>query len=374
MVCRNCGKVIPDNTHVCPHCECKVSKSVSASDEKTGKKFAVICSLIIVIPILILCLLYSCSSPSRPVSSPSTTSSSYTGSSYSYDAAEETEHVHTPVPIPDAEPTCDKDGHVGGSKCSVCGFITSSPTAVEKLGHTCTDGICERCGSSVLAGMTVQPSTPPKVSPAGQVARHDFEQAIKEWPEISAISAYTMLQIYDYIESEWSLVPWDISVEEENRKGEQIDKKAAEKYGVTPEQAFLVYGFVGMNYETVRSAAGYDTANPDNLKPKFGKLSKAEAFGSTLDITVKIDWILSDSSTVNQNYFNVCDMIQNQGADAYTTINYTAIMSTTDGGTTTVVFFVVPKSAIDLIKAGNFPEITLSDYVDDLWIHPQLKE
>ncbi len=279
---------------------------------------------------------------------------------------EETEHVHSPVPIPDAEPTCDKDGHTGGSKCSACGFILSSPTVVEKLGHTCTDGICERCGNSVLAGMTVQPSAPPKVSSAGQVARRDFEQAIKEWPELKEYSAYALLNIYNAIETEFSASP--------SASDDEVLSKVSKKFSTTKDDAFLAYGFVGMNYETVRSAAGYDTANPDNLKPKFGKLSKAEAFGSTLDITVKIDWILSGSSTVNQNYFNVCDMIQNQGADAYTTINYTAIMSTTDGGTTTVVFFVVSKSAIDLIKAGNFPEITLSDYVDDLWIHPQLKE
>lgn len=280
--------------------------------------------------------------------------------------AAETEHIHTPVPLPDVAPTCETDGHTGGMQCTECKLYTELPVSVEKLGHTCEDGICERCGKSVLAGMTVQPSTPPKVSPEGLVARHDFEQAIKEWPELKGYSAYALLNIYNAIETEFSASP--------SASDDAVLAKVSKQYNTTKDDAFLAYGFVGMNYKTVLSAAGYDSVNPENLKLKFGKLSKAEAFGSTLDITVKIDWISSGTSTVNQNYFNVCDLIQSQGADAYTTINYTAIMSTTDGGTTTVVFFIVPKSTIDLIKAGNFPEITLSDYVDDLWIHPQLQE
>lgn len=226
------------------------------------------------------------------------------------------------------------------------------------------------------------PSSPPPATPeetefvsslsslssfrqAELIASHDFTEALKEWPELKGFAAYDLLNIYAAVETEFSASP--------SASDDAVLSSVSRKCGVTKEEVSLAHGFVSMNYGIVRGAAGYATTDPASMKPIYGKLSKAEAFGSTLDVTVSIDWIASNSNTVYQNYFNVCDLIQNQGADSYTTINYTATMPTTDGGTATVVFFVVPITAIDKVKAGNFAEITLSEYVDDLWIHPQLQ-
>lgn len=324
------------------------------------KKWVVAFLVLLTIPLLVYVCSLAFSSPSSPPPAPPEETEFV--SSFRQEASD---HIHTPAPIEEVEPTCEKDGHAGGERCSSCGFITSSPTVIEKLGHTCIDGVCERCGKSVLGGMAVPENETKSPSPAELIASHDFTEALKEWPELKGFAAYDLLNIYAAVETEFSASP--------SASDDAVLSSVSRKCGVTKEEVSLAYGFVSMNYGIVRDAAGYATTDPASMKPIYGKLSKAEAFGSTLDVTVSIDWIASNSSTVYQNYFNVCDLIQNQGADSYTTINYTATMPTTDGGTATVVFFVVPKTAIDKVKAGNFAEITLSEYVDDLWIHPQLQ-
>ena len=78
--------------------------------------------------------------------------------------------------------------------------------------------------------------------------------------------------------------------------------------------------------------------------------------------------------TIEQNYYNVCDLIKNQGLDAYDEVQYWAVADTTSGDEAKVISFTVPKSVIAKIASGNFPDNTLGDYVEDLWIHPSLKK
>lgn len=80
-------------------------------------------------------------------------SSSASPSPSSAVTARTSEHQHDIVPIPDVDPTCETDGHTGGERCSVCGFITTVPTVVEKLGHTCETGLCDRCGKFIRLGI-----------------------------------------------------------------------------------------------------------------------------------------------------------------------------------------------------------------------------
>lgn len=81
-------------------------------------------------------------------------SSSASPSPSSAVTARTSEHQHDIVPIPDVDPTCETDGHTGGERCSVCGFITTLPTVIEKLGHTCETGLCERCKKWIVQGQT----------------------------------------------------------------------------------------------------------------------------------------------------------------------------------------------------------------------------
>jgi len=182
-----------------------------------------------------------------------------------------------------------------------------------------------------------------------------------------------MLQIYKYMENELSLVPYDITREEEDRHGARIEKQAADRYGVTQDQVVLVYGFVSMNYDIVNSAAGYDTTTAKDLTVPYGDVLKCHAYGSVLDIGVKISGLLTDSTTINQNYYNIADLILKQGADAYTTIYYAGYMPAQGGGNAVVISFTVPAHVIDSIKNRTVMEVELPDYVEDLWIHPQLK-
>lgn len=70
----------------------------------------------------------------------------------------ETEHVHSPVSLPDVPPTCEADGHTGGIQCSTCKYYIELPVSVEKLGHTCETGVCERCGKVIRYG-AIAPET-----------------------------------------------------------------------------------------------------------------------------------------------------------------------------------------------------------------------
>ena len=69
--------------------------------------------------------------------------------------AAEPEHVHSLVILEDIPPTCETDGRTGGIQCTICKNYTELPVTVEKLGHTCETGLCERCQKWIVQGKTV---------------------------------------------------------------------------------------------------------------------------------------------------------------------------------------------------------------------------
>ncbi len=152
---------------------------------------------------------------------------------------------------------------------------------------------------------------------------------------------------------------------------EKNSRRIAKKYGLTAEEADMVYSYVLMNYDKV--ASGGKNQKRSHYKIKFGKFLSSQTTGSTIVIKAKIDSNLTNKMTIEQNYYNVCDLIKNQGLDAYDEVQYWAVADTTSGDEAKVISFTVPKSVIDKIASGNFPDNTLGDYVEDLWIHPSLK-
>ena len=97
-------------------------------------------SLIFLASVLLLCV--SCQSD-PPQSEPAE------------ESAVETEHVHSPVSLQDVPPTCEADGHTGGIQCATCKYYIELPVSVEKLGHTCKTGLCERCKKWIVQGKSV---------------------------------------------------------------------------------------------------------------------------------------------------------------------------------------------------------------------------
>ena len=127
---------------------------------------------------------------------------------------------------------------------------------------------------------------------------------------------------------------------------------------------------VALIMAVARSCSG----GSDGIRLRHGKLLDTTVNGSTLVIKAKIEPSLSDEMTINQNYYNVCDIIRNQGGDQYSTISYWAVADMTSGEEAKVISFDVPASVIARVAKEDFPDNTLGDLVDDLWIHPSLTD
>lgn len=190
-----------------------------------------------------------------------------------------------------------------------------------------------------------------------------------EWPEVAALglSNSTMLDIYNYYEKAFETYPEDF--DEGLEYEEQVTKEVSEKYGISGEQADLVYGYVMMNYEKVAND-GEDSETEYTIQ--FGELLSVIKNGSIAVVKAKIGPSGSNDLTIKQNYFNICDMIKNQGLNIFDEVQYWAVADMTDGSEGKVISFTVPKRVIDLVSENQIPENKLGEYVDDLWILPSL--
>lgn len=194
----------------------------------------------------------------------------------------------------------------------------------------------------------------------------------EQWPEVAAIglSNEVMLDIYNDYEKAWLTYPE--AIDEAMKYEEQVSQTIAQKYNITPEQADLIYMYVITNYEKVANG-GEEQYHTYSLQ--YGELlSMNNSIGSTAVIKAKIEPNLTNRLTIIQNYFNVCDLIQNQGLDVFQKIEYWAVADLTSGKEGKVISFTVPKAVIDRVAKGNIPENKLGDYVQDLWILPSLLE
>lgn len=90
-------------------------------------------------------------------------------------------------------------------------------------------------------------------------------------------------------------------------------------------------------------------------------------------IKAKIESSLTNTLTINQNYYNVADMIKNQGCDKFDEIQYWAVADMTSGNEAKVISFTLNSDIIKQIKGEKIVDIQIGDYADDLWILPSLK-
>ena len=107
---------------------------------------------------------------------------------------------------------------------------------------------------------------------------------------------------------------------------------------------------------------------------KYGELLDVNENDGVLVVKAKIEPSYNNKATIDQNYFNVDDLIQSQGCDKFDEIQYWAVADMTDGSEQKVISFTVDKALIDQIAGGDFPANTMGDYVTDLWIHQSLEQ
>lgn len=115
-----------------------------------------------------------------------------------------------------------------------------------------------------------------------------------------------------------------------------------------------------------------DTIKNVYLNMKFGTFEEAIQNGDTLVVKAKITPSYSNSATINQNNFNVEDIIKNQGGDKYNEIQYWAIADMEDGSESKVVSFTIDKNTINLVANGSIPGNMIMDHATDVWVLPSL--
>lgn len=78
--------------------------------------------------------------------------------------------------------------------------------------------------------------------------------------------------------------------------------------------------------------------------------------------------------TIDQNGYNVEDLIKNQGCDKYDKIDYWAVADMDNGKEEKVVSFTLDKNTIQGIKDGNIvANEIVNTYANDVYIHQSLK-
>ncbi|MBA8937266.1 hypothetical protein [Clostridium beijerinckii] len=124
------------------------------------------------------------------------------------------------------------------------------------------------------------------------------------------------------------------------------------------------------------SSVSTDTHNDNtslNYTLEFGTLVDATVNNNALIIKAKIKPSVSNKTTIDQNGFNVEDLIVNQGASKFNEIQYWAVADMTDGSESKVVSFKVNKDLINKINNKNMFGNQIIDYAGDVWILPSLK-
>ncbi|EMU52254.1 hypothetical protein [Clostridium butyricum] len=122
-----------------------------------------------------------------------------------------------------------------------------------------------------------------------------------------------------------------------------------------------------------KKESNYTTAIKQTYVARFGQFLECNVNGSTAVVKFKIEPSTSNKTTIDQNGYNIEDMILNQGADKYDEIQYWAVADMTDGSESKVISFTVDKDLISMIKNKQIVGNQIVDYGKDLWILPSLK-
>lgn len=123
--------------------------------------------------------------------------------------------------------------------------------------------------------------------------------------------------------------------------------------------------------EKVNQEASTDNTKVSSLK--FGELLDVTTNNDILIIKAKISPSYSNKATINQNGFNVEDIILNQGGDAFNEIQYWAVADMTDGSESKVISFTLTKDQITSVKNKQLVGNQIVDKATDVWILPSLQ-
>ncbi len=120
------------------------------------------------------------------------------------------------------------------------------------------------------------------------------------------------------------------------------------------------------------SSSGSDNSYTVTLL--HGTLLEKRAIGDNLTIKAKIQPSFNNKATIDQNYYNIENIIKNQGGTRFTHIDYWAVADMTDGSEKKVISFTLSDETIRKIADNQIVANQMGSYVDDLYILPSLME
>lgn len=108
-------------------------------------------------------------------------------------------------------------------------------------------------------------------------------------------------------------------------------------------------------------------------KLKHGELLDIKTDNNILIIKAKIKPSWNNKTTIDQNGYNVEDIILNQGGDKFNEIQYWAVADMSNGEEDKVISFTLNKEQINAVKNKQILGNEIVNKANDVWILPSLK-
>lgn len=167
---------------------------------------------------------------------------------------------------------------------------------------------------------------------------------------------------------------WDeLSTEQQEKYSERKDFILR-----TKDEAVSKWAAEKETEKTTEEVSSDNTINTTNITAnvkslKFGELLDVSTNDNLLIIKAKISPSYSNKSTINQNGYNVADIILNQGGDLFDEIKYWAVADMTDGSERKVISFTLTKELINSVKNKQLFGNQIVNKATDVWILPSLQ-
>jgi hypothetical protein len=121
------------------------------------------------------------------------------------------------------------------------------------------------------------------------------------------------------------------------------------------------------------SSASSGQQDISGLSVLHGELQSVINTDGVVVVKVKIEPSMTNKLTIEQNYYNVADLIKNYGFNTCEELQYWAVADMTSGEESKVISFTLDKSTVDNIFDGNIVDNQIGEKATDLWILPSLQ-
>lgn len=245
---------------------------------------------------------------------------------------------------------------IGATACGGSSTATSEPAAAEQAAEAET--------------VEEEPAETQAEEPAEEPAAADPNELADGNPLKGIADVETMRDVYDAVDDKMGSSEELASETDPDRIKEledEIINGVAEEYSLSYDDVRNIYlnGGIGGNLYN------FDLST---LKMTNGQLVEATINGTTLVVKAKIEPSFSNQATIDQNYFNVTDLVQKQGCDVFREIQYWAVADMQSGSEGKVIQFTAGRDLIKHIKEDGLLGSMIAEYVEDLWILPSLQQ